>query len=70
VRHPIYSGLLLMALGTAISSARLRSFLLLGLALAVLVIKAHYEEKLMIRHFPDAYPQYRQRVKALIPWVW
>jgi protein-S-isoprenylcysteine O-methyltransferase Ste14 len=70
VRHPIYSGLLLMMLGTAIESARLRTFLLLALVLVVLRIKAHFEEKLMIRHFPEAYPEYRRRVKALIPGVW
>jgi len=70
VRHPIYSGLLLMGLGTAIASARARSFLAFGLWLAVLAIKAHYEEQLMIRHFPDAYATYRQRVRALIPGIW
>ena len=70
VRHPIYSGLLLMGLGTAIESARLESFLTLALVLVMLAIKARYEERLMIRHFPEAYPQYRRRVKALIPGVW
>ena len=70
VRHPIYSGLLLMGLGTAIASARLSSLLLLVLTLVMLAIKAHYEERLMIRHFPTTYPQYRARVKALIPGVW
>jgi len=69
-RHPIYSGLLLMGLGTAIESARLQSFLMLALALVVLALKARFEEQLMIRHFPEAYPQYRRRVKALIPGVW
>ena len=70
VRHPIYSGLLLMCLGTAVASARLSSFVVLGLALVMLVIKARFEERLMMRHFPDAYPAYRQRVKALIPGIW
>jgi protein-S-isoprenylcysteine O-methyltransferase Ste14 len=70
VRHPIYSGLLLMGLGTAIERARLESFLMLAMALVGLAIKAQFEEQLMIRHFPEAYPQYRRRVKALIPGVW
>ena len=59
-----------MGLGTAIASARLSSLLLLVLTLVMLAIKAHYEERLMIRHFPTTYPQYRARVKALIPGVW
>jgi protein-S-isoprenylcysteine O-methyltransferase Ste14 len=70
VRHPIYSGLLLMGLGTAIERARLESFLILATALVGLAIKAQFEERLMIRHFPEKYPQYRRRVKALIPGVW
>ena len=32
-------------------------------------IKARQEEKLMTKHFPEAYPKYRARVKALIPLV-
>jgi protein-S-isoprenylcysteine O-methyltransferase Ste14 len=70
VRHPIYSGLLLMGLGTAVESGRLASFVLLGAAAVMLAVKAHFEERLMTSHFPEAYPQYRRRVKALIPGVW
>jgi protein-S-isoprenylcysteine O-methyltransferase Ste14 len=70
VRHPIYSGLLLMGLGTAVASGRLGSFVLLGLWLLMFAIKAHFEEQLMTRHFPEAYSEYRRRVKALIPGVW
>jgi protein-S-isoprenylcysteine O-methyltransferase Ste14 len=70
VRHPIYSGLLLMGLGTAVESGRLASFVLLAAVAVVLVVKAQLEERLMTSHFPEAYPQYRRRVKALIPGVW
>ena len=70
VRHPIYTGLLLMGLGTAVDSGRLVSFVMLGTALILISIKAHFEERLMLRHFPDQYAQYRQHVKALIPGVW
>ena len=70
VRHPIYSGLLLMVLGTAVESARPRGFVMLAFVFVTLAIKARLEEAFMIRHFPEAYPQYRHRVKALIPGVW
>ena len=70
VRHPIYSGLLLMGLGTAVESGRLASFVLLAAAGVMLAVKAHLEERLMTSHFPEAYPQYRRRVRALIPGVW
>jgi len=70
VRHPIYSGLLLMMLGTAIESARPQQFVVVAAVFVMLAIKAHFEEDLMVRHFPEAYPEYRRRVKALIPGVW
>ena len=70
VRHPIYTGLLLMTLGTAVESTRLAGFLFLGVLFVVLVLKARAEEQLMLHHFPDAYADYRRQVKALIPGVW
>ena len=70
VRHPIYSGLLLMGLGTAVASTRLSSIVLLAGAFLLLAIKARLEERLMLRHFPEAYAEYRRRVRALIPYVW
>ena len=66
-RHPIYTGLLLMALGTALISARLGSWLGLLLMTLGFWIKLKYEEGLMLRHFPDTYPGYQKRVKALVP---
>jgi protein-S-isoprenylcysteine O-methyltransferase Ste14 len=43
----------------------------LGIVLIALAfaIKIGQEEKLMLQTFPQAYPQYRQRVKALIPGI-
>jgi protein-S-isoprenylcysteine O-methyltransferase Ste14 len=70
VRHPIYSSLLLMGLGTAVECGRLAGFALLGAAAVAFAIKAHSEERLMTSHFPEAYADYRRRVKALIPGVW
>lgn len=70
VRHPIYTGLLLMTLGTAVESTRLAAFIFLGVLFVLLALKARAEERLMMRHFPEAYAQYRRRVRALIPGVW
>jgi protein-S-isoprenylcysteine O-methyltransferase Ste14 len=68
-RHPIYTGLVVMALGTAINYGRAIGF---GLFLALcggLWWKARQEERIMSRHFPDAYAEYRTRVHAIIPFV-
>ena len=67
VRHPIYTGLLLMCLGSAIEIGRLRCGLSLVLVGLGFWIKLRQEEKLLLQHFPDAYPAYRKQVQALVP---
>jgi protein-S-isoprenylcysteine O-methyltransferase Ste14 len=69
VRHPIYTGLLLMCLGTAIEIGKLRGAISLVLVGLGFWIKSRQEERLLRRHFPDAYPVYQQEVKALFPFV-
>jgi protein-S-isoprenylcysteine O-methyltransferase Ste14 len=69
VRHPIYTGLLVMCLGSAIEIGRLRCFLSLVVVGLGFWIKLKQEERLMLRHFPDEYPVYRKQVKALVPFV-
>lgn len=69
VRHPIYSAILMMFLGTALAIGRLGGFVGFVLCCASFWIKLRQEEALMMRHFPDEYPAYRARVKALVPYV-
>jgi protein-S-isoprenylcysteine O-methyltransferase Ste14 len=69
VRHPIYSGALLMLLGTAIFYGRVFGFLALAIVFVGFWFKSRQEERLMTRHFPEAYPSYKARVRALIPFV-
>jgi protein-S-isoprenylcysteine O-methyltransferase Ste14 len=69
VRHPIYTGILLLVLGTAASAGRLSGFVAFLVMLAGFWFKLKQEEALLCRHFPDSYPAYRARVKALVPFV-
>jgi len=69
VRHPIYTGLLLMCLGSAIDIGQLRGWLGLGLVFLGFWVKLRQEETLLLRHFPDTYPAYRKEVKALAPFI-
>jgi protein-S-isoprenylcysteine O-methyltransferase Ste14 len=69
VRHPIYTGLLAMALGTALDFGQLRRWLALPLMAAAFWFKLKQEERLLLRHFPDEYPIYKSQVKALVPFV-
>ena len=69
MRHPIYTGHLLMGLGTALGSGLLVSFAGLALLVVGFWIKLNQEEHVLIRAFPDEYPAYKELVKALIPYV-
>jgi protein-S-isoprenylcysteine O-methyltransferase Ste14 len=69
VRHPIYTGLLVMFLGTAVDVGLLRCWVGLLVVGISFWIKLKQEEMLMLRHFPDTYPAYKKQVKALVPFV-
>ena len=69
VRHPIYTGLLIMCLGSAIEIGMLRCWLALPLMVIAFWLKLKQEERLMLRHFPDQYPTYQKQVKSLVPFV-
>jgi protein-S-isoprenylcysteine O-methyltransferase Ste14 len=68
-RHPIYTGLVTASVGTALAIGQLRCLLGLFMIVLALIIKMSQEERLMMQTFPEAYPRYRRRVKALIPGV-
>lgn len=69
VRHPIYSGLLLALAGGVLAVGRGGCVLGWILVFATYFVKIRQEEHLMMQTFPEDYPAYRQRVKALIPGV-
>lgn len=69
VRHPIYTGLLAMCVGTMLVTDHVAGFLGLALIFVSIWIKLRYEEALMLRQFPTEYPQYRKRVKTIIPFI-
>ena len=69
VRHPIYSGLLQMALGWGLW---VHGWLTIGYALllfALLDAKARREERWLVERFPG-YVAYRRRVRRFIPFVY
>jgi protein-S-isoprenylcysteine O-methyltransferase Ste14 len=68
VRHPIYSGLLLAILGTALAT-NLYYLITLAVVGAYFIYSAIVEEKLMTSNFPTQYPSYKAHTKMLIPFV-
>jgi protein-S-isoprenylcysteine O-methyltransferase Ste14 len=68
VRHPIYSGLLLAVLGTALATS-LTGLIIVAILVAYFYFSASVEERNLTRTFPTAYPAYRTHTKMLIPFV-
>jgi protein-S-isoprenylcysteine O-methyltransferase Ste14 len=70
VRHPIYAGLLLAIVGTALTLGTLASYIGLAAGAVALIIRVHLEEKLMNQEFRKTHEAYRRRTKKLVPFVW
>ena len=66
-RHPIYTGLLGMLIGTMLLSGIGRWIQLTLIGVVAFGFKTIVEERLMMSTFPEAYPRYRERVPRLVP---
>jgi protein-S-isoprenylcysteine O-methyltransferase Ste14 len=69
VRHPIYTGILTGAMGTAICSGTLRAALGLAIVAAAFMVKLRAEERFMRETFPGQYEKYSEEVPALVPFT-
>jgi len=69
VRHPIYTGLLLAFVGSAIARGELRGPLAVALVFVALWRKLRLEEKWMREHFGETYEAYSRHVAALVPYI-
>ena len=68
IRHPIYAGVILAILGSAIGQTVLWVIPLFIVG-PYFVYSARREERLMAERFPLQYPGYRKRTKMLIPFI-
>ncbi len=70
IRHPAYTGLLIMFLGFGLSSTNWLSLLaLMGCILIGLSYRIYVEERVLQEHLGKRYQEYMQRTKRLIPFV-
>jgi protein-S-isoprenylcysteine O-methyltransferase Ste14 len=71
VRHPSYSGGLLMCFGYGIA---FQNWLSLAFAvllpLAAFVYRIHFEEAALVSSIGSDYIRYQSETKKLIPWIW
>jgi protein-S-isoprenylcysteine O-methyltransferase Ste14 len=69
VRHPIYTGLLLAFLGSALAIGEWCALLATAIVAVSFWRKLRLEERWMRELFGEQYLNYMHRVKALVPWV-
>ncbi len=69
VRHPIYAGLLLALLGTAVVLGQWRELVAVFIAFAVLLRKLKLEERWMLTEFGEEYRSYSSRTTSLIRFI-
>lgn len=69
VRHPIYSGLLLAFLGSALMIGEWRALLATAIVAISFWHKLRLEERWLSELFGAAYRDYMRRTKALVPWL-
>jgi protein-S-isoprenylcysteine O-methyltransferase Ste14 len=68
VRHPIYSGILVAGIGTAVALSWLW-LTAVALAGVYFIYSATVEERYLTEQFPDAYPAYKRSTKMLVPFI-
>lgn len=70
VRHPVYAGLLLAAIATALERGRLEAVAGVLVLIAAVSLRAKLEERFLRRDLGDEmYASYRRRVPMLLPFT-
>jgi protein-S-isoprenylcysteine O-methyltransferase Ste14 len=69
VRHPIYTGILVGFLGTAIALSQVRGFIVVALIFFILWLKLRMEEQWMRSQFGETYASYAHQTAALVPYL-
>ena len=67
VRHPIYTGILLALVGTALAIAEWRALIAVALVWIAFYTKARVEEKMLAQEFGAAFEEHRQRTGFFLP---
>ncbi len=71
IRHPSYSGLLLMCCGYGVADQNWLSLAIaLGLPLIALLYRIHVEEAALVSAIGPEYQEYQKHTEKLIPGIW
>lgn len=69
IRHPMYAAILYVFFPMTVAHASFETSILFGVLVFDLLIKLHYEERLLINRFPD-YVDYQCRTQRLVPYLY
>ena len=69
IRHPQYTGLLLLSLGMLVEWATLPLLILYPIMIALYVRLARREELDMLQEFGEEYDIYRRKTKMFLPYI-
>lgn len=69
IRHPMYTAVILALFPILVNDASLSNSIVFGMLLINLLLKLHYEEKLLQEVFPK-YSALKSRTWRLIPWIY
>lgn len=70
VRHPLYSGTILIIVGFWLFSPNVSTAVSAGCMLIYLAIGIQLEEKKLVKRYGEAYTQYKREVPMLVPRFW
>jgi protein-S-isoprenylcysteine O-methyltransferase Ste14 len=69
VRHPIYTGITIGIVGSAIAENTVTGLIAIFFVLLFSYFRIKDEEKLMKEKFGSDYADYAKKVKAFVPWI-
>jgi protein-S-isoprenylcysteine O-methyltransferase Ste14 len=67
IRHPIYTGILLALLGTAVAVGEVRGLLAVSIAWLSFYTKARREESFLTQEFGDRFGEHRRQTGMFLP---
>lgn len=70
IRHPRYTGIILMSLGLALVFSSAIGMVFTAAILVNLMLRIHREEKMLAEEFGQEWSDYAQKTKSLIPFIY
>ena len=68
IRHPVYLGEIVTAIGIGLLITNWLTFLLLLMFVGAQLLRTRFEEKILVDTIPE-YAEYARRTRRIIPWV-